>query len=259
MEEDLKHLITCIICKEIVIDEIYQCKTGHLYCQTCIGKISKCALCSVTIDSPIRCLPVEQLRDHLELQCKNEECKITTQQFKKHKKECKFNKCICEFQGTENELKQHIPICPLRKVKCLFRNGCDSILTKEAMRLHLETEHKLVTCDTELNICSILRVPEQINHTSTYTLILPNKDVVMITLLRQASNITITLTSFMTQLYDIRIKYYNKDNFICRWIEEREQETEMRISHTIWKDCFGQNGLDLSADIFIKLSSELEK
>jgi len=257
MEEDLKHLITCIICKELIIDEIYQCKHGHLYCQTCIRKISKCALCSIIIDGSIRCLPVEQLRDHLELQCQNKGCEITTQQFKKHKKECKFNPCInadCIFQGTENELKQHIPICPLRKIKCLFRDGCERVLTKETMRLHLETEHKLVTCETELEICRILKIPEQINHTCTYTLILPNKDIVRIALLRRSSGTTITIISFMTQLYDIRLRCYNENNYICQWIEE--QETETKIPHTIWKDCFGQDKLDLSVDVFIKLSDQ---
>lgn len=252
MEEDLKHLITCIICKETIIDGIYQCKNGHLYCQTCIRKISKCALCSIGIDRSIRCLPVEQLRDHLELQCQNKGCEITTQHFKKHKKECKFNKCICEFQGTEDELKQHTPICPLRKVRCLYRNYCESILTKETMRSHLETEHKLVTCDTELDTCRILRIPEQISSTCTYTFILPNKDIVIIKITRQSSNITITITSFMTQLYDIRLRCYNKNNYICQWIEE--QETETKIPHTIWKDCFGQDKLDLGIDVFIKLS-----
>lgn len=121
------------------------------------------------------------------------------------------------------------------------------------MRSHLETEHKLIACGTDLDVDRGLKMPTQIGNTYIATLILPNKDIVVIKVLRHATGILITITSFMTQLYDIRIRCYNDYNYICQWIEGQEIET--KFPHSIWKDCFGQDKLNLSLDAFIRLPS----
>ncbi len=212
LDEELKQTITCIICKELIIDNIYQCRTGHLYCWTCITKIKQCALCNIPIEpGSIRALAVEQLRDHVSLPCKNPGCEISTSQHNKHKKECRFNKCIttsCDFTGDEEQLQEHNLICKYTRRSCLYDGGCRGLYLKDEYIKHMETEHKIAHSGIDLGIRIKLASSKELKN--TYSLRTPNNDIITIVVCKSLTTVSINITTFITEFYYMILYAYGK-------------------------------------------------
>ena len=256
LDLELKQAVICNICREIMIDKIYQCKTGHLFCPTCIAKIDKCALCKETLyDRALRAIIIEQLRDHISLPCKNDGCDTVTHQHKKHKAECKFNKCFntnCTTSGTEEEMKIHNNMCKFRKVKCLQDDECVKLFTYDELIDHLKMEHKTTIKPFTLGECKTLTIPK-VDHSNLYQYSLPNNDIIVIKLTKRHNFINIDIKSFITEIYECRIRVFDEENSMTKWINNLE--VKMKIPDSLWYECFNIIKLDRTFDILIKLTS----
>lgn len=201
--EELMELITCTICKEIMIDEIYQCKSGHLYCDNCIDKIRNCSICETIIDKSIRARPTEHLRDQLELPCKNPGCSVITNRHKKHKEDCEFNRCGnkgCDFKDTKEQLVWHQKICKYRIDECAFLD-CKAELQELEMRNHLETEHKVKFNKIELDEPIKLKLPKKTNSRTEFNFILSDNDIVIIYVCKGISKINVEILPITSAYY----------------------------------------------------------
>ncbi len=141
---ELVEILTCPICKEVLLDKIYQCCNGHIYCDTCINRLKTCSSCAVPMTGKIRALSTEQIRDKLELPCQNHGCKITTINHSGHQEVCEFNCCgnaECNWRGTKKELRKHQKICKYRLIQCLY-SECKKSFKAEIFYIHHVEEHK---------------------------------------------------------------------------------------------------------------------
>jgi hypothetical protein len=147
----IKEAITCLICKESIFEVIRQCTNGHVYCRTCLAKITKCGYCNTSIDyiNSSRNLVLEQLRDEIEILCENKNCTeaVTT----RHIYECKYNYCTnmgCEYHGTKEELINHDLICGYGKTPCPIV-GCEKSIVRQEVTNHIEIDHKNICKEIE--------------------------------------------------------------------------------------------------------------
>ena len=67
LEEALTSGLECPVCWADMRDHIFQCKNGHLVCQTCWRKLKNCPVCRTRYNKrvPIRCLFAEQMAQNL--------------------------------------------------------------------------------------------------------------------------------------------------------------------------------------------------
>ena len=67
LEEALTRGLECPVCWVDMKDHIFQCKNGHLVCQTCWRKLKNCPVCRARYNKrvPIRCLFAEQMAENL--------------------------------------------------------------------------------------------------------------------------------------------------------------------------------------------------
>ena len=67
LEEALTSGLECPVCWVDMRDHIFQCKNGHLVCQTCWRKLKNCPVCRARFNKrvPIRCLFAEQMAENL--------------------------------------------------------------------------------------------------------------------------------------------------------------------------------------------------
>jgi len=126
VEDELFDRIKCPICLNIMMDNIYQCPVGHLFCDVCIDKNKQCHSCRVDLPKDkIRAGIMEQMREHMSIHCENKECKEITigkEHFKRHFISCKYNRCDnvgCDFTGTIEEKQDHAYYCKFRKITCI--------------------------------------------------------------------------------------------------------------------------------------------
>lgn len=45
VDKNILRLLECPVCKEIMTSSIYQCKTGHSFCDVCTKKLKSCSIC----------------------------------------------------------------------------------------------------------------------------------------------------------------------------------------------------------------------
>ena len=71
LEEALTSGLECPVCWADMRDHIFQCKNGHLVCQTCWRKLKNCPVCRTRYNKrvPIRCLFAEQMAQNLGSNC----------------------------------------------------------------------------------------------------------------------------------------------------------------------------------------------
>jgi len=100
----LRQSLECPVCYHVRRGDIFQCKTGHLVCGSCYSKLpaNLCPLARCGFDNPPRHnLAVEQIvaGGGVAIDCDNAD----------HG---------CVYKGVGQELEEHLPECPHRKVPC---------------------------------------------------------------------------------------------------------------------------------------------
>lgn len=183
LEDEFIERITCPICLTVMMDNIYQCHIGHVFCGICRDKIHHCPSCrSVLGVHHIRAVMIEQMREYVEIKCKNDDCKEVTlgqSAYKTHEKNCKYNKCNnpgCGFMGCKLDLMNHKQICKYRSFGCpLFILGinkiCNHTIAFQDIEKHMTTEHKAQATKIELGkpLTIIYRLDKRDNAIYHYT------------------------------------------------------------------------------------------
>lgn len=193
LEDEFIGNVTCPICLIVMMDDVYQCPAGHIYCNTCIAGAKHCHTCRIILPPVrIRALLFEQLREYANIKCENKDCKeITTGRmaYKEHEKLCKFNRCKnarCKYSGTKKDLEYHKFACKYRSMTCPLRlmdlhPTCEKVIKFGEVEKHLIDEHKVIfeRLETKKNIklADILELKDGI-HSSYY--ILTNGDKIIV-------------------------------------------------------------------------------
>lgn len=144
IDDEIKRIIHCCICKILITEKIYQCGSSHLYCECCINTRDECKYCSLHLYKRVRPLYLEELRDKIEIICENNGCGVNIIEHKGHRQQCKFNYCKnegCEYHGSLVELGSHRQFCKYRKIICPSA-GCNKTIQLSDLKTHITTEHK---------------------------------------------------------------------------------------------------------------------
>ena len=123
--QDVKDILECQICLMVSKSPlIYQCPTGHLFCQVCYRKGNTCPTCLCRLYE-IRNLLAEKLLEKIPALCSflKYGCSVILpgQDLAVHSKGCRFREVICPFPHCEKQISlvhmaehvvRHGPICP---------------------------------------------------------------------------------------------------------------------------------------------------
>lgn len=111
-------LIECSVCRETILDAIFQCGNGHLYCETCKrGVQPRCSVCR-TVGQFSRGLILEKLFQDVTLKCE-----------------------FCEdVQLPRNKLQSHSAFCAKRPFQ-ICETCSECFTTADGAAEHLEKKH----------------------------------------------------------------------------------------------------------------------
>lgn len=264
-------LFTCPICKELMLDKIYQCKTGHLFCPTCIAKIDKCALCNINIpDKTIRSITIEQLREFVELPCGN--CGVMTTKHKEHKLKCKFNKCRnegCNTIGSERAMYHHKFICAHRILECIV-SDCKKEFPFHQMKQHVINHHDEIKFNQiRLEYDCKMQIPEKDGEIVTFYELL-NDDFIAVRVVRKKDKLKSDISIVAGRNYKLvnLVRYghiINGSMSILPISPFTKYSTEAQIEGIIFTKqtsytgvCYPEDPIEVTICIHPKLITELD-
>ena len=139
LPQQLSDDLECNVCFNVPdVTPIYQCKNGHLLCNECHNKLTRCPCCKEQL-SGIRSLLAEKLLEKIPVGCKFKKhgCGVILPRvdLQTHGKECKYREVVCpEFckemvcldQLAEHYEKYHVPF-PTEVFRALGQNFHDSL------------------------------------------------------------------------------------------------------------------------------------
>lgn len=121
LDRNMLNLLECPVCAEIMTSSIYQCKTGHSFCEICTKKLACCPICKRELTNMFN-YRLMALSSQVYQPCKN-----TT--------------VGCCFNGNLNQLKKHEMLCfryecPVKNSKGCTFNGNKSELLEHCVLFH---------------------------------------------------------------------------------------------------------------------------
>jgi len=129
--DDLSAQFQCPVCTDFLYEKIFQCRNGHVVCESCLGKLGayqRCPTCRVKVSSGnhgIRNLQMEQLRNLVKLPCP-------------------FERHGCQRRLLGSEIQSHKLLCSKRPFRCACAPMCSEIFPKESMWAHIRNKHATV-------------------------------------------------------------------------------------------------------------------
>ena len=136
LEENLILLTICRICSEFIGSSIFQCSSGHFFCELCAQRLDNCPSCRVTLPrGGIRSRGLEDIINLLpSILCPQEDC---------------------EIRLSYQELQKHYHICNKRTIVCPL-STCSWTGKACSIREHIETAHQDEIIDVDSNITFIV-------------------------------------------------------------------------------------------------------
>lgn len=124
---DLKQALECKICCNTMTSKIFQCRTGHIICETCKTQCSCCPYCKEAINT--RSIFLENLLQNFTVKCPYHKCNTR----------CKYG-----------EMKNHATICKYRPICCPM---CNTYISpdSETITSHLSDKHQAYIQTIDLN------------------------------------------------------------------------------------------------------------
>ena len=113
---DLASLFECPICFDHVLPPILQCEMGHIICNNCRSKLTRCPKCRGPLGD-IRNLAMDSVADKVSFPCTNNGCTSSFRHTEKtnHEKICNFRpypcpapRSICKWQGSLTFVMPHL-------------------------------------------------------------------------------------------------------------------------------------------------------
>lgn len=91
----------CKICFNHMQNKVFQCKNGHILCESCKIKCTCCPFCKEIVNN--RNLVLEQLLDYHFIECPNKGCTYSCKKMnmEEHMKSCCFNPVQCPCCGDK--------------------------------------------------------------------------------------------------------------------------------------------------------------
>lgn len=124
---DLSNMISlfeCPVCYDYVLPPIIQCARGHLICETCRLRITKCPICNDTLGD-IRNLQMEKIAGSLRFPCK-------------------FAQSGCDVCLPPDQKIKHEDTCAYRIYSCPFPITCRWQGALDSVVSHVVNSHKSV-------------------------------------------------------------------------------------------------------------------
>lgn len=116
LDRNILSLLECPVCTETMTSVIYQCKTGHSFCDICTKKLSCCVICKQEMTNTFN-YGLMSLSSQVHHPCKNKETGCLFEgpiaQLRKHEASCLRYECPlkaskgCTFNGTKDDLVEH--------------------------------------------------------------------------------------------------------------------------------------------------------
>eukprot|EP00386_Alphamonas_edax_P010027 GDKI01032690.1.p1 GENE.GDKI01032690.1~~GDKI01032690.1.p1 ORF type:complete len:321 (-),score=71.75 GDKI01032690.1:147-1109(-) len=115
----VKETLTCLVCMELLVSNIYTCPEGHPICSDCKAQLpepKKCPTCG-SFQLDIRNRMCEKIAEKLEVECPHDGCgaMVRAPLLKAHKRHCAHRpiKCsslhpTCTFAGSVEQLIKHL-------------------------------------------------------------------------------------------------------------------------------------------------------
>ncbi|XP_036611588.1 E3 ubiquitin-protein ligase SIAH2-like [Trichosurus vulpecula] len=100
---ELISLFECPVCFKYVLPPILQCQAGHLVCNPCRQKLSRCPTCRGSLTPSIRNLAMEKVASAVLFPCKD-----ATAEHENPLCSCPCPGSSCEWQGCLEELMSHL-------------------------------------------------------------------------------------------------------------------------------------------------------
>ncbi|CAB4064312.1 unnamed protein product [Lepeophtheirus salmonis] len=121
--DELVKLLSCIQCGNPVSgnasNPLFQCRKGHVHCQTCKKKLSACKSCKQTFLQPEASVLIEKILNLVSIKCRHKGCS--------------------DFLFLDKKLG-HENFCPMRLLNCRNTDkGCDGVFTAKEMSRHHKT------------------------------------------------------------------------------------------------------------------------
>lgn len=145
VDNAILNLLECPVCTEIMTTAIYQCKTGHSFCEICNKKLSQCPICKSELTNTFN-YALMQLSAQIYLPCRNKEIG-------------------CNFEGFAGQIVQHETFCLRFECPLKTSNGCTFSgetpeLFEHCLRKHeyLTQENRNVRWSLKLKDCTITKI-----------------------------------------------------------------------------------------------------
>lgn len=126
--DTLKSTLECPVCMETAFPPIFQCKEGHIICDSCkktLPEPKKCPTCRIALGH-IRCRAVEESARNLAVPCPQEGCCETPlyQDLQTHVEKCDYRALTCcpidskcQWTGNFTQLRAHCDAKHSKNVK----------------------------------------------------------------------------------------------------------------------------------------------
>ena len=174
LTDTLAERVRCPICTLAMIGPIFQCSSGHVICDTCIGQLAapqRCPACRVDMRPlrGIRCRLLEDARAWLPMPCHSDGCAYVAaglDDLRAHLEKCPLSEARrcphkgCAMRGEPDEVAAHTEMCPCRLLLCTFMS-CECKFMAKDCRDHLYKQHavSVVAADSRAVIPFYLDFP----------------------------------------------------------------------------------------------------
>jgi len=89
-------------CGELYSPPVYQCKSGHSICNSCIQSRTECSECNIPLKARYRNISLERMLESIQTNCRFEDCKMQLTLANKniHEAQCQHNPLVsCVLEG----------------------------------------------------------------------------------------------------------------------------------------------------------------
>ncbi|KAG4079570.1 hypothetical protein HA402_012340, partial [Bradysia odoriphaga] len=145
--QNIAQLLECPICLEVAKPPAWQCQNGHVLCDNCRGRTSRCPICRVTLGPKGRCLLAEKVFTLLadSFPCENGQSKWNTKHLEnEHDSHQTHQKNLPKKSFTLETVITHPHKMDQFKYNCLSSSSsCPKMKSQHELLIHLQRNHKI--------------------------------------------------------------------------------------------------------------------